>query len=102
MYRRKLDKTTKAKLAWKMKHRSNEQHMIVCFKSIYVNTFNLYVIDLATNQVVFSYDTAHLWESTITGLLLMNKDFLILTDRGKQLMSLSTEAVRIVDDKSGN
>ena len=57
--------------------------MIVSLKSIYINTFGLFVIDLQTKQVIFRHESYHLWEANIQGLLLKNYDFLILSDKGK-------------------
>ena len=39
--------------------------LIVSLKSIYVNTFGLFVIDLLTKKVVFRHESYHLWEANI-------------------------------------
>lgn len=57
--------------------------LIVSLKSIYINTFGLFVIDLQSKQVIFRHESYHLWEANIQGLLLKNYDFLILSDKGK-------------------
>lgn len=39
--------------------------LIVSLKSIYINTFGLFVIDLQSKQVIFRHESYHLWEANI-------------------------------------
>lgn len=77
------------------------QQLIVAQKSIFINTYNVYVIDLATKRVVYRHESYHLWEASIRGLLLKNYDFIILSKDGQKVMSLGYRNKRDLRDDSG-
>jgi len=70
-------------------------------KSIFINTYNVYVIDLATKRVVYRHESYHLWEASIRGLLLKNYDFIILSKDGQKVMSLGYQNKRVLRDNQG-
>ena len=71
------------------------------FKSIGINTYNLYVIDLSTNLIKYKYEGYQLWESPVKGMLLDNNDFLILSKDGINMLSLGEKQGRVVKDVDG-
>lgn len=73
---------------------------MVCFKSIYVNTYEIYVLDLKTKIIIYRYENQHLWEYSITSLFLSNYDFMIFSQKGIQLMTLCEEANKAIQDSN--
>lgn len=51
----------------------------MCYKSIYINTYNILLISLDTKMVLFRYETQHLWEASINSILLDNQDLIIFS-----------------------
>lgn len=66
----------------------NYKEIIVCYKTIYINTYNINVIDISqikgTTQmphIIFRHRSFQLWESGITGLLLTKNNDLVTISR---------------------
>ena len=82
----------------------NYKEIIVCYKTIYINTYNINVIDLSniksTTQmphINFRHRSFQLWESGITGLLLQKKNDLVTVSRdGISVSSLGSMHNRIL------
>ena len=53
--------------------------IVVSYKCIGINTFNVFVIDLDTKLVVYWHESYQFWESQVKGFLLDTNDFLILS-----------------------
>ena len=62
--------------------------IVVSFKSIGINTFNVIVINLATNLIKYWHESYQLWESEVTGFCLKTNDFLILSKTGINVLAL--------------
>ena len=62
--------------------------MVVSFKVIGINTFNVIVINLETNFIRYWHESYQLWESEVTGFCLKSNDFLILSRLGINVLSL--------------
>jgi hypothetical protein len=63
------------------------KEVILGFKSIYINTYNLFCIDISQeghDSIIFRHDSFQLWESESCGFLLHNKtcDFVFLSKMG--------------------
>lgn len=58
------------------------------YKSIYINTYNVMVICLQSLQIIYRYETFHIWESTIRGIILKNYDYVMISKDGTFVMSL--------------
>ena len=52
-------------------HEEN-QGLVVCYKSIYINTYNILLINLQTKMIVYHYESKHMWEVEIRSILLEN------------------------------
>ena len=76
------------------------KELVVCYKTIYINTYDVNVIDLSlcnhkTNSqmphVIFRHKSFYLWESGITGLLLnKNNDFVTISRDGISVLALGS------------
>jgi len=66
-----------------------------------INTYNVFVIDLMTEQhlIKYWYEGYQLWESPIKGFLLNNNDFLMLSKDGMNIIALGEKEAKIVYDK---
>ena len=60
--------------------------MIVSYKTIYINTFTILVLDITletTKTLLFRHESFQLWESEVFGILLeSNKDFITVNKDG--------------------
>ena len=56
--------------------------LVVSFKMIGINTYNVFVIDVDSQLVRYWYESYHLWESSVKGFLLKSKEFMILSRDG--------------------
>lgn len=75
--------------------------MVVSFKNIGINTFNIFVYDLKTRLIKYNFEAFQLWESKVKGFLLNSNEFLILNKDGIQMISLGEKAGRVVIDNEG-
>ena len=64
------------------------KQLIISYKTIYINTFNVTVFCLNKKSVIFRYEISHLWEANIRGVLLNNYDYIIIRKDGKSVMNL--------------
>ena len=56
--------------------------LVVSFKMIGINTYNVFVIDLKSQLFRFWWENYQLWESKVKGFLLKSKEFMILSSDG--------------------
>jgi hypothetical protein len=75
--------------------------IVVSYKCIGINTFNVFVIDINTKLIKYWHESYQLWESPIKGFLLNTNDFLILSKTGINLLALGEKPSRIVKDVDG-
>ena len=71
------------------------------FKSVGINTFNVFIIDTQTKVIKYWYEGYQLWESPVKGFLLANNDFLILSKDGINILSLGDKEGRVLKDVDG-
>jgi hypothetical protein len=76
-------------------------YMVVSFKSIGINTFNVIVINLETKLIRYWHESYQLWESEVTGFCLKTNDFLILSKEGKNVLTLGEKKNRQLTDIDG-
>jgi hypothetical protein len=76
-------------------------HLVLSYKSIYINAYNVLVIDLKTRLIQYRYEKYHLWEAKIAGVLLKNYEYVIISQDGRQVMSLGFTDKRAVKDQEG-
>jgi hypothetical protein len=75
--------------------------IVVSFKSIGINTFNVFVIDLQDKLIKYWHEGYQLWESPVKGFLLNTNDFLILSKDGINVLALGEKEGRQIKDKDG-
>lgn len=63
--------------------------LVISYKSIYINTFNVLVISTETGRVANSYERYHLWETSISSILLPSHKFVIISSKGIRAMNFS-------------
>jgi len=82
------------------------KELIVSYKQIYVNTHNVVVMDADDDDeqtLIFRHESFQLWESEIQGLLLQQqKDFVILSKDGMNIVALGRTDKRTLQDNQGN
>ena len=91
------------------------KELLISYKTIYINTYNVIIFDLSkstktqyygTNEVnatLFCHESFQLWESSITGLLLEGqKDFLYANQSGAHIIGLGNNEMRDISDGYGN
>lgn len=86
------------------------KELVVSYKTIYINTFNVTLMDISSLQTesnnlvtTFRHESFQLWESQCNGILLNgNKDFVTFSKEGMQVLALGNQEKRVVLDSSGN
>lgn len=76
----------------------NYKELIVSYKTIYMNTFNVTVLDITNPKAfktVFRHESFQLWESPICGFLVdSTKDYIIVNSAGMSIIALGSEDKR--------
>lgn len=92
----------------------NTKEVIISFKTININTYNLMVMDISKDStskdekekktIIFRHESFQLWESKITGMLLnKHKDFITLNRDGINILALGSKDKRaLVDNMKQN
>jgi hypothetical protein len=78
-----------------------ESCIVVSYKCIGINTFNVFVIDLKTSLIKYWHEGYQLWESPVKGFLLDTNDFMILSKDGIQILALGEKPGRVLKDQDG-
>ena len=65
--------------------------IVVSFKMIGINTYNVFVIDLKSELFKYWHESYQLWESPVKGFLLKSKEFMILSKDGIQVLMLGNK-----------
>jgi hypothetical protein len=78
-----------------------ENSIVVSYKFIDINTFNVFVIDLHTKLIKYWHEGYQLWESPVKGFLLPSNDFLILSKDGINVLAISEKEKRVIKDAEG-
>jgi hypothetical protein len=77
------------------------EFIVVSYKSIGINTFNVFIIDLQDKLIKYWHEGYQLWESPVKGFLLSTNDFMILSKDGLQLLQVGQAESKVVTDKDG-
>jgi len=77
------------------------ENIVVSYKSIGINTFNVFVFDLTTRLIKYNFEGYNLWESPLKGFLLSSNDYQILNKDGINLLALGDRPGRVVKDQEG-
>ena len=84
-----------------MTEKPDREYVVVSYKCIGINTFNVFVFDLKDKLIKYWFEGYQLWESPVKGFLLNTNDFLILSKEGTSLLALGEKESRVVKDKEG-
>ena len=79
------------------------KEIVISYKTIYINTFNVLVMDIsgATTEksIIFRHESFQLWESEIVGFLTnRNLDFVTLNREGINILALGSVEKRAIMD----
>lgn len=71
------------------------KELLIGYKTIYINTYNLVVIDLSGDEAkratLFRHESFQLWESQVYGIMLtLSKDFVSLSKTGMNILALGS------------
>lgn len=77
------------------------ENIVVSYKSVGINTFNVFVFDLRTQLIKYNFEGYQLWESPLRGFLLSSNDFMLLNKDGINLLALGDKPGRVVVDQDG-
>ena len=75
--------------------------VVVSYKCIAINTYNVFVIDLKTKLIKYRHEGFQLWESPTQGFLLETNEFMILSKHGIEVISLGEKPERDIRDNEG-
>jgi hypothetical protein len=80
------------------------KELIVSYKQIYLNTYNVMIIDVGDlNTMIFKHESFMLWELKVTGIFLnKNQDFVIFSKQGLRVLALGNIEKRIMKSNKGN
>lgn len=69
---------------------SDYRELVISYKTIYINTYNVKVIDITVkDSTLFRHESFQLWESECMGFLLQKKkDFITLSKSGLNILAL--------------
>lgn len=78
------------------------ESIVISYKMININTFNIFVIDLEHDRLIqYWHESYQLWESPIKGFLLSTNEFMVLFKDGINLIAVGTQKSRVIKDKEG-
>ena len=78
-----------------------EKSIVVSFKMIGINTYNVFVLDLETRHIRYRHESFQLWESPIKGHLMSTNEFLTFNKLGCGLLSVGQAEPRAIVDAEG-
>ena len=69
---------------------NGRRQLIVSYKTIYINIYNVFIIDIETGLLEFRHESFCLWESSVMSFLNPNTlDYITLSPEGMSIMALS-------------
>lgn len=81
----------------------DQTNLIVSYKSIHVNTYTVFLINIETGRIQFKHDNYQLWESPVLGFLnTFQNDFVILNKEGTSFLPLGKKEKRAIHNPSGS
>jgi len=83
------------------------KELLIGYKTIYINTYNLVVIDLAGDEdkraTLFRHESFQLWESAVFGMnLSVSKDFVSLSKAGMNILALGSTSKKELRGSDGS
>ena len=83
------------------------KELIVSYKSIYINTLNIIIMDLSNRFgdrccLFFRHESFQMWESKVTCFMNMQQgEYVILNSKGMHVLAIAGEGKRAVVDNYG-
>ena len=82
------------------------KELVVSYKTININTFNISLIDLAStddkSNTLFRFEPFQLWESTISGIIMSeNKEFISFSKDGIKVLQLGSKTKKTLKNNLG-
>jgi hypothetical protein len=82
------------------------KELVVSYKTIYINTFNIVLTDLVgtddKSNTLFRFEPFQLWESTISGLILSeNKEYISFSKDGIKVLQLGSSVKKALKNNLG-
>ena len=65
------------------------RELILSYKSIFINTYDIIVLKLSDGSIVFRHESFHLWEQPIKGINVTNNQFLTISQDGVYAQNLA-------------
>lgn len=76
--------------------------LVVSYKSIHVNSYTVFVIDIDSGRLKFKHENYQLWESPVIGFLnTFSNDYVILNKEGTSFVPLGKQEKRAIDNPDG-
>lgn len=79
----------------------DKEFLVVSYKSIAINTYNIFVFSLEDMLIKYWFEGYQLWESSVKGFLLDSNEFLILGKEGMQMIAVGHKPSRVIKDRDG-
>lgn len=102
-YKTKLD-ISDADIAVVRNHKEKFKELIVSYKTINENTYNVYIVDISGVEPIpiFRHESFQLWESQISAFYLSkNNDYVMINADGISLISLGSFDKRMIRSEDG-
>lgn len=80
--------------------KSRTQQLVICFKSMHINTYNVMLLNLATKMIIFRHESQHLWEASVRSVLLKSEDLIILSHEGIRILNLGLRPKKVVKSQN--
>ena len=78
-----------------------DDNIVISFKSIGINTYNVFVIDINTKLIRFWFEGNQFWEMPVKGFLLDTHDFMWLNKDGINVICIAEREPRLLTDSMG-
>tara|TARA_B110000285_G_scaffold219587_1_gene270323 strand:+ start:1165 stop:1665 length:501 start_codon:yes stop_codon:yes gene_type:complete len=79
------------------KHSCKNRQLLISYKSIYINTYSVFAINLDTESIIFRHESFCLWESKISSFLNSSTfDYISLQQQGISVLALSKTQSKII------
>ena len=82
----------------------NYKELIISYKTIFINTYTVRVIDISSEDPwpLYSHESFQLWESQVTGFFLEKTlDFITINREGINILSLESRAKKSIQHANG-
>lgn len=81
---------------------SEHREIVVSYKSIHVNTYTVFIVNIETGRISYKHDCYQLWERPVFGFLnTFSNDFVILNKYGTSFIPLGNQERRAIYNPDG-